>query len=116
MNTQDKYMQKAQLFNRLRDRGIFWSYSKNISFEEIGERLTIEYLLKYGDFDEIVLGFRLFGKQVVKEVWEERLKSDKRFIKLNVMLARVFFGMDVESDYFKGIKNARFEKLRLLTS
>ena len=29
------------------------------------------------------------------------------------MLARVFFGMDVEADYFKEVKNARFEKLKL---
>jgi len=110
------YNQKIKLFNKLRDKGIFWSYSKNISFEEVGKNLTIEYLLKYGDFDDIVLGFKLFGKRVMKKVWEERLKSDKRFIKLNLMIARVFFGMDVESDYFKGVKNARLEKLRLLAS
>jgi len=111
------YNQKIKLFNKLRDKGIFWSYSKNISFEEVGKNLTIEYLLiKYGDFDDIVLGFKLFGKRVMKKVWEERLKSDERFIKLNLMLARVFFGMDVESDYFKGVKNARLEKLRLLAS
>jgi len=110
------YRQKVKLFEKLRDKGIFWSYSKNISFGEVGESLTIEHLLKYGDFDDIVLGFKLFGKRVMKEVWEERLKSDKRFIKLNLMLARVFFGMDVESEYFKGVKNARLEKLRLLAS
>ena len=110
------YNQKVKLFNKLRDKGIFWSYSKNISFEEAGKSLTIEYLLKYADFDDIVVGFNLFGKRQMKKVWEESLKSDKRFIKLNLMLARVFFGMDVESDYFKEVKNARFEKLRLLAS
>ncbi len=36
--------------------------------------------------------------------------------KLNLMIARVFFGMEVESDYFREIKNARFEKLKLLAS
>jgi len=63
-----------------------------------------------------VEGFKLFGKKQMKKVWEDNLKSDKRFIKLNVMLARVFFGVDVESDYFKEVKNARFEKLKLLAS
>ena len=110
------YKQKVMLFNKLRDKGIFWSYSKNITYDEAGENLTIEYLLKYGDFDDILLGFKLFGKRKIKSIWDKTMKSDQRFIKLNVMLARVFFGMDVESNYFKGAKNERFEKLKLLTS
>jgi putative transposase len=78
--------------------------------------LLIEYILKYADFDDIAQCIELFGKRMVKSVWEERLVSDKPFIKTNLMIARVFFGMDVESDYFKGVKNARLEKLRLLAS
>jgi uncharacterized protein YaiL (DUF2058 family) len=104
---------KKELFQKLKDKGLFWSYSKNI---EYNEELLIEYLLKYADFDDIVLAFKLFDKEVIKKVWEERVKQDKRFIKINLLIARVFFNMDVESDYFKGIKSARFEKLRLLTS
>ena len=110
------YKQKVTLFDKLRDKGIFWSYSKNITYDEAGENITIEYLLKYGDFDDIVLGFKLFGKRVMKKVWEKKLKSDKQFIKLNLMLARVFFEMNVESDYFKEVKNERFEKFKLLAS
>ena len=110
------YNQKVKLFNKLRDKGIFWSYSKSISFDTAGDDLSIEYLLKYGDFDDIIVGFNLFGKRVMKKVWEARLKSDKRFIKLNLMLARLFFRMDIESDYFREVKNARFEKLKLLAS
>jgi transcriptional regulator with XRE-family HTH domain len=111
-----KYRQKAALFNKLRDKGIFWSYSKEISYEEAGERLFIEYLYKYGDFDDIRLGFILFGKRVMKRVWEEKLLSDIRFKKLNFMIARVFLGMDIEASYFKEVKNARFEKLKMLAS
>ncbi len=45
------------------------------------------------------------------------MASDKRFVKLNLLtIARVFLDMDVESDYFKGIKNARLEKLKLLAT
>ena len=110
------YKQKVKLFEKLRDKGLFWSYSKEISYDEFGEKLLIEYILKYADFDDIEQCFELFGKRAVKSVWEERLVSDKSFIKTNLMIARVFFGMDVESDYFKGVKNARFEKLRLLAS
>lgn len=110
------YKQKIKLFTRLRDNGLFWSYSKEMSYDECGENLLIEYVLKYADFDDIKHTLKLFGKRTVKRVWEEKLKSDKSFIKINLMLARVFFGMDVEADYFKEIKNARLEKLRLLAS
>nr|WP_226966501.1 transposase [Sulfurimonas sediminis] len=96
-----RYKQKVQLFNKLRDKGIFWSYSKDITYCKATEKLFIEYLLKYGDFDDIKLGFTLFGKRVLFKVWSEKLKNDKQFIKLNLMLSRVFFGMNVESDYFK---------------
>ena len=110
------YREKVALFNKLRDKGIFWSYRKDIEYEDAGEELLIEYLYKYADFDDISLGFRLFGKRVMKRVWEERLKSDTRFKKLNFMIARVFLGMDIEAGYFKDVKNARFEKLKMLAS
>ncbi len=111
-----KYKQKVKLFEYLRDKGLFWSYSRDISYEEFGAKLLIEYILKYADFDNIKSCVELFGKKRVKSVWEEKLKSDKAFIKTNLMIARVFFGMDVESDYFKGARNERVEKLRLLAS
>jgi REP element-mobilizing transposase RayT len=111
-----RYRQKVALFTKLQDKGIFWSYSKEIKYEKVGEKLFIEYLYKYGDFDDIRLGFTLFGKRIMRRVWEEKLKSDKRFIKLNFMIARVFLGMDIEASYFKEIKNERFEKLKMLAS
>lgn len=110
------YRQKVELFNKLRDKGLFWSYSKEISYEKAGERLLIEYLFKYADFDDISLGFKLFGKRTMKQIWQEKIKSDKRFVKLNFMIARVFLGMDIEASYFEEVKNARFEKLKMLTS
>ncbi len=109
-------MQKQKLFNKLKNKGIFWSYSKDLSYEKAGDKLFLEYLLKYGDFDDLVEAFKLYEKETIKEVWEERLKDDKRFIKLNLMLARLFFDMDVESSYFKEVKNTRLEKLRMFAS
>ena len=107
---------KEKLFEKLKNKGIFWSYSKDLTYEKAGDRLFLEYLLKYGDFDDLVLAFKLYPKEEIKSVWEQTLKYDKRFIKLNLMLARVFFDMDVESNYFKEIKSARFEKLKMFTS
>ena len=109
-------MQKQKLFNKLKTKGIFWSFAKDITLEQVGDKIFLEYLLKYGDFDDLILTFRLYDKEYTKSVWEEKLKSDKSFIKLNLMLARVFFGMNIESDYFKRTKSARLEKLKLLTS
>lgn len=109
-------MTKQKLFNKLRNRGIFWSYSKELTYEQAGDKLFLEYLLKYGDFDDLVVAFKLYEKERIKTVWEETLKDDKRFIKLNLLLARLFFGMDVESSYFKEIKNARLEKLKMFAS
>jgi hypothetical protein len=108
--------QKVALFSKLKEKGVFWSYSEELTYDEAGDRLIIEYVLKYADFDDVKLCLLLYGKEPVKKVWEEKMKTDISFIKTNLMLARVFFGMDVESDYFKDQKNARFEKLRLLAS
>jgi len=110
------YRQKVKLFDKLQQKGIFWSYSKEITYAKAGENLFVEYLLKYGDFYDIVLGFKLFGKRAIKKIWEEKVMRDQQFIKNNLMLARVFFNMNVESNYFKEMKNARFEKLKLLAS
>ena len=110
------YRRKVALFDKLRDKGIFWSYSKTITFADAGENLLIEYLYKYGDFDDIKEAFGLFGTRVMRRVWEERLASDRRFKKLNFMIARVFLGMKIEADYFEEVKNGRLEKLRMLAS
>ena len=91
--------------------GVFWSYSKEIDYDQAGPELFLEYLLKYGDFDDIRLGFELFGKRLMKKVWQARVAGDRQFLKLNVMLARVFFDMDVDGAYFNSVKNDRFEKL-----
>ena len=107
---------KTLLFNKLRDKRIFWSYSKDITYNQVGDTIFLEYLLKYGDFDDLKLAFSLYSKEFIKSIWEKKLKDDQRFIKLNLMLARVFFEMDVESDYFKEVKNARLEKLRMFAS
>ena len=100
-------MQKQKLFDKLKIKGIFWSYSKALTYEKAVDKLLLEYLLKYGDFDDLIVAFKLYPKDTIKSVWGQTLKDDKRFIKLNLLLARVFFGMNVETSYFKEVKNAR---------
>lgn len=53
--------------------------------------------------------FKKIDKNRIKEVWLKTMATDKRFLKVNLMIARIFFDMDVEKDYFEGLNNARFE-------
>lgn len=106
-------MNITELFQKLKDKGIFWSYGHEISLSEIGNDLFLEYLLKYGDMDDIKAGIDHYGLRKMQSVWEQTMVPDKRFIKMNVMLARAFFNMDVESDYFQERQHGRFTRHNL---
>ena len=107
---------KTELFDKLKSKGVFWSYAKSISYADSGDAILCEHVLKYGDFDDLKTLFLLYEKNKLKKIWEENLVEDKRFQKANLFLARVFFEMDIESSYFERGKSARFEKFRLLAS
>lgn len=92
----------------MKEKGIFWSYSHDVSLAEIGEDIFLEHVLKYGDMDDIKAGISHYGLQKVQSVWKQTMVPDKRFMKMNLMLARVFFNMDVESDYFQERQHGRF--------
>jgi hypothetical protein len=105
-------MIKEALFDKLKNKGLFWSYSKNISYSQLGDDALCEAILKYGEFDDLKVALEIFGLKFMKRVWLDKLVDDKRFIRLNLFIARVLFSMDVESNYFE--ESARLEKLRLL--
>ena len=107
---------KSTLFEKLKNRGIFWSYAKSINFSDASDGILCEYTLKYGDFDDLKTLFSIYEESYIKKIWQEKLINDTGFKKLNLFLARIFFNMDVESSYFTGNKNARLEKFRLLAS
>ena len=108
------YRIKVKLFEEYQGKGLFWSYAKNATFEQIGDDGLCEVVLKYGDFQDLKLGLELFGLKNMKRVWLNKLVDDKRFIRLNLFIARVLFSMNVESDYFENKQSTRYEKLRLL--
>jgi len=93
---------------------LFWSYDNKIGLADLNEGILIELVLKYGDLDDISELVSLYGKTKTFEVWEAALKDDSRFLKLNLFLARVFFGLDVEADYFKGGMHAREKNFAFL--
>ncbi len=85
---------------------IFWNIKKN---SNIDDATLIEHTLKYGDFNDIIKLFKKFDKNKIKRIWLKTMANDKRFLKINLMIARIFFDMDVEKEYFKELNNARFE-------
>jgi REP element-mobilizing transposase RayT len=105
---------KVEQFERMKDKGLFWSYSDTITYDNGKEALLIETVLKYADIDEIKLLFCLFGKRRVKYVWDKYVRNDGRFKKLNYFLARVFFNIDAEAKDFAKVTSDRARKLRLL--
>jgi len=111
-----RYYKKLELFLDAKGKGLFWSYDKKLEYSECLDNLIIENILKYGDFVDLKQLFILYGKRVVKKIWNEKLITDTHFIKLNYFLARIFFKMDVEADFFKGGMSAREQKLRMLAS
>ena len=96
--------------NKLKNKKyIFWNIS-NIS--NIDRTTLIEHTLKYGDFDDILEIFKHIDKRQIKDIWLKTMAWDKRFLKINLMIAKIFFNMDVDSSYFKRLDSARF-KVRL---
>ena len=85
---------------------VFWNISSN---SQKDDNTYIENILKYGDFKDIKEIFTEFDKEKIKEVWLKNMAFDKRFLKINLMIARIFFDMNVEADYFKRGNNARFK-------
>ncbi len=111
-----KYYDKQELFSLTKQKGLFWSYDNKLEYSQTLDTILIETILKYGDFADLKKLFSLYGKRVVKKIWKEKLIGDTRFSKLNYFLARVFFGMNVEADFFKGGISDREKKLRMLAS
>ncbi len=106
--------EKQALFKKIQADGLLWSYSENADLQSIGEKNFIEQVLKYADLEDMAALFRFWDKQEILEVWESRMKPDTRFKKVNLLIARVFFDMDVEADYFTDAVYEREKKLRLL--
>ena len=102
----EKFLKERKILYK---KNIFWNIDKN---SKIDDATLIEHTLKYGDLDDIVKIFKMFKKHEIKKIWLKSMAGDKRFIKTNLLLARVFFDMDVESDYFEGLESGRF-KVRL---
>jgi len=96
-------MKKAQ---KTSSNNMFWNIDKK---DNLDMTTIIEHTLKYGDYSDVQNIFKKYNKEEIKKIWLQTMAYDKRFIKINLMIARIFFDMDIESSYFKRQENGRFE-------
>ncbi|MFP3999547.1 MAG: hypothetical protein ACLFUN_06855 [Desulfobacterales bacterium] len=106
----------CELFEKMKSKNLFWSYSGDISVDEIGAELFAENVLKYGDVDDIRVLFECCRHDDIREIWIKRLLFDDRFKKLNFYLAEIFFEVDIERLKKERSNDDRANKLRLLAS
>jgi len=106
----------VDLFEKMKSKNFFWSYSRDISPEEIDSEILVETVLKYGDVADIKVLFSYYDKIYLKEVWIRRLVFDDRFKKLNFYLAKIFFDTDLERLKQERKADDRGNKLRMLAS
>ncbi len=109
-------MNKKDFVKKLKDKGLFWSYSKNASYTD---NVVMEQTLRWGDVDDLILLFSLFDKEKIFDVWVKHLLPDERLYAHNYYLARIFF--DIEDDVeefikYKALKNNRYERIKEFTS
>ncbi|MBS3809478.1 MAG: hypothetical protein KGY38_04925 [Desulfobacterales bacterium] len=83
----------ADLFEKMKARNLFWSYSGKILPKDVKPDLFVETVLKYGDVDDIRVLFECYDSPYIREVWIRRLLFDNRFRKLN------FNGSDLRGGY-----------------
>jgi hypothetical protein len=106
----------SDLFEKMKSKNLFWSYSKTISPDDINSDILVETVLKYGDVEDIKVLFKCYNEIYLREVWIRRLVFDDRFRKLNFYLAKIFFNMDLEQIKQERRSNDRGNKLRMLAS
>lgn len=114
MNSKSESREK--LLNRIKKKNLFWSYSRNVTANEISDGILMDTVLKYGDFTGLKMLFECFEREDVYEFWVRQLLPDNRFKKLNFYLARVVFDVNWEGINREKRKWSRFEKFKFLAS
>ncbi|MCL4448152.1 MAG: hypothetical protein M1483_01640 [Actinobacteria bacterium] len=88
---------KEVLFNIAKDLDLFWSYSKDITSENMPDEILIEKILAYGDIDALILLFKTYPYNILYKVWERELIPDGRFEPANYFLAKFFFNTNINN-------------------
>ncbi|MFB6306646.1 MAG: hypothetical protein ABEH43_06610 [Flavobacteriales bacterium] len=104
---------KQQLTDQLRSQGAFRSYADN-SLSEIPDKILIEEALRMGDVPELILLFKLYSNEYIKQTWQEKLLPDQRIYPHNYYLAKVFFNIKHPEHYIEHYQNqfSRYERIK----
>ena len=89
-----------------------WSFEK----ESVPISVKLEYLMKYGDIDEIRDAISEFGVDYCKEIWIKKIIPDNRFNRLNYFLGRFIFNISTEQKeiltFIKKHQKPRFKEIK----
>lgn len=78
-----------------------WSYKK----DSVPLSVKVEYLMKYGDLDEITDAINDLGTDYCKEIWIHKIIPDTRFNRLSYFLGRFIFNISTDkSEILKFIR------------
>ncbi len=92
------------LFEKIRKKNAFWSFR---DVNEIDDDLLVEKVMLLLDVDEINLLFKIFDKEFIRKIWEEKiLRQEPYYHGLNRFFAWFYFGIENPDEY---IKNRRLD-------
>ena len=92
------------LFEKIRKKNAFWSFRDD---NEIDDDLLVEKVMLLLDVDEINLLFKIFDKEFIRKIWEEKiLRQEPYYHGLNRFFAWFYFGIENPDEY---IKNRRLD-------
>jgi hypothetical protein len=94
---------KHILFKKLKAKNAFWSYKKA---DEISDDLLIEKVMLMLDIDDINRLFEIFGKNLVRRVWKNRiLRQEPFYHDLNRFYAWFYFDIENPDEFINKRKS-----------
>jgi len=85
----------------------FWSYKKDA---DLPESIVAEKVLIFGDFEDIFWVQKELGQETMVKVWNEKIRGNPRYCKLNTVLELMYgesrFNSKYASPHPKGVRDS----------
>jgi Helix-turn-helix. len=102
---------RSELCTAIRSSVALWSYEE-VQANDLSDDDIIENTFLYLDMPEIAMMMRIFRRDKIKQVWKDRLVVQGEYLHdLNVMIARLYFGIKKPDRYLKAVESQFFNKL-----
>lgn len=90
------------LIEKLEKKNAFWSYG---DIRDVDDDVLIEKVMLLLDIDEINILFKIFDRNFIRKVWEERvLSQEPMYHGLNRFYAWFYFGIEDPDEFLKNRK------------